>query len=76
MVGDVAWAEPEATQSPVIPHEQTQTRTPIGVFMRFCVCSPRSGGARSGYVGRSGAGLHHPLRVALPRSSRAGVAFG
>jgi hypothetical protein len=28
------------------------------------------------YVGLSGAGLHRPLRVAVPSSSRAVVAFG
>lgn len=44
MVGDVAWAEPEATQSPVIPHEQTQTRAHRRIYAIFA--SARRVGAR------------------------------
>jgi hypothetical protein len=57
---------------PALHREQTQSVTQDRRVAALCVCSRRG----RGQVGRSGAGLHSPLRVAVLRSRRAGSAFG
>jgi hypothetical protein len=65
----------------VVGHEGRSYATLLGVLMRQGRGLPDWRSCRDHRIGatnqrRSGAGLHRPLRVTEPRSSRAGAAFG